>query len=80
MCNNDTLAKQQAILDTKQLLQFIKPISERLYWSVLTKDPRFPKPLMGGNGRKALHSREAVENYLHEVARSGFMPPTEGSV
>lgn len=66
---------QTAILDTKQLLQFIKPISERTYWSVIAKDPRFPKPIMGGNGKKALHSREAVENYLKILARDGFISP-----
>lgn len=59
-------------MDTKQLLAYIKPISERLYWSVLTKDPRFPKPLIGGNGAKALHSVEAVAAYLDEAARTGF--------
>jgi len=73
--------QQTAIMDTKQLLAYIKPISERLYWSVLTKDPRFPKPLIGGNGAKALHSVEAVATYLEEAARTGFMAPadSEGS-
>lgn len=67
--------QQFEILDTKQLLEFIKPISERIYWSVIAKDPRFPKPLMGGNGRKALHSRQAVEEYLKILARDGFIQP-----
>ena len=67
--------QQFEILDTKQLLEFIKPISERIYWSVIAKDPRFPKPLMGGNGRKALHSRQAVEDYLKILARDGFIQP-----
>lgn len=67
--------QQTAILDTKQLLMFIKPISERTYWNIVAKDPRFPKPLKGGHGRKALHSRIAVENYLNEVARTGFIFP-----
>ena len=69
------VTQQTAIIDTKQLMAYIKPISERLYWSVLTKDPRFPKPVLGGNGAKALHSVEAIDNYLREVARTGFMGP-----
>lgn len=67
--------RQTAILDTKGLLQYIKPISERLYWNVLTKDPRFPKPVIGGNGAKALHSRESIDRFLEEAARTGFMKP-----
>lgn len=70
---------QTSILDTKQLLAFIKPISERLYWSVLAKDPRFPAPVVGGNGRKALHSSAAVRSYLDEASRTGFMLP-DGSI
>lgn len=73
------MIQQTAILDTRQLLEFIKPISERVYWTIVAKDPRFPKPLMGGKGRKALHSREAVEKYLIEVARTGFINPGEES-
>lgn len=68
-------ARQSAILNTKQLLEFIKPISVHSYWNLLAKDPRFPKPVMGGNGAKALHSTEAVDNYLREAARTGFMRP-----
>lgn len=67
--------QQTEILNTKQLLEFIKPISQRTYWKVIAKDPRFPKPLVGGNGRKALHSRCAVEEYLKELARTGFIYP-----
>lgn len=74
--NNLAATRQTAILDTRQLLEFIKPISERIYWSVVAKDPRFPKPIMGGDGRKALHSRERVESYLVEVGRTGFMSPS----
>ena len=70
--------QQTAILDTKQLLAYIKPISEHTYWSVLAKDPRFPKPILGGNGAKALHSREKIDAYLAEVARTGFMAPQSG--
>lgn len=76
MSNRSTI-QQTAIMDTKQLLAYIKPISERLYWSVLTKDPRFPKPIIGGNGAKALHSVEAVDAYLREAARTGFMTPAD---
>lgn len=75
---NTTMTKniqQTAIVDTKQLLLYIKPISERMYWTVLAKDPRFPKPLAGGKGCKALHSVEAIDNYLREVARTGFIQP-----
>lgn len=71
--------RQTEILDTKQLLDFIKPLSERIYWSVIAKDPRFPKPIVGGKGRKALHSRSAVENYLKEVARTGFSAAAEAN-
>lgn len=67
--------RQTEILDTKQLLDFIKPISEKVYWSIIAKDPRFPKPIMGGQGRKALHSRQAVEDYLKVLARDGFNQP-----
>ena len=67
--------RQSAILNTKQLLEFIKPIGIGMYWAVLHKDPRFPKPVIGGNGSKALHSTEAVEKYLQEAARTGFMRP-----
>lgn len=70
--------RQTSILDTKQLLEYIRPISERVYWSVLTKDPRFPKPVMGGNGCKALHSREKIDDYLAEVGRTGFIGPGSG--
>lgn len=62
-------------MDTRQLLQYIKPISHHTYWKIIAKDPRFPKPLMGGNGAKALHSVEAVDEYLREVARTGFILP-----
>lgn len=67
--------QQTSIIDTKQLLAYIKPISHRLYWTVLAKDPRWPKPLTGGNGAKALHSIEAVDRYLAEAARTGFFKP-----
>lgn len=69
--------QQTAILDTKQLLAYIKPISVKTYWSIVAKDPRFPKPIMGGAGAKALHSRELVDLYLKEVGRTGFIYPTE---
>ncbi|MBS1188944.1 MAG: hypothetical protein H6R10_736 [Rhodocyclaceae bacterium] len=71
----NTAWQQKAILDTKQLLSYIKPISHRLYWNVLAKDPRFPKPVIGGNGAKALHSREAIDRFLEEAARTGFQKP-----
>lgn len=74
MEGNQVKTNQTAIVDTKQLLQYIKPISERVYWSLIAKDPRFPKPILGGNGAKALHSVEAVDKYLQEVGRTGFMP------
>ena len=70
-----TEPKQTAIMDTKQLLSYIKPISHHTYWKVIAKDPRFPKPIMGGNGAKALHSREHIDRYLEQVARDGFYPP-----
>lgn len=69
--------QQTAIIDTKQLIAYIKPISHHTYWKVLAKDPRAPKPLMGGNGAKALHSVEAWDAYLREVARTGFIFPAE---
>lgn len=74
--------QQMAIMDTKQLLAYIKPISHHTYWKVMVKDPRFPKPIQGGNGAKALHGVEAVDRYLQEVALTGFftLPPgAEGS-
>lgn len=77
--SNKSTFQQTAIMDTRQLLAYIKPISERLYWSVVAKDPRFPKPVIGGNGAKALHSVEAVDAYLREAARTGFMAPAESS-
>ncbi len=39
--------RQTAIMDTKQLIAYIKPISHHTYWKVMAKDPRFPKPIMG---------------------------------
>ena len=66
--------RQTKIFNTEQLLAYIKPISENTYWNVMKKDPRFPKPIMGGNGAKALHSRELIDRYLEEVGRTGFMP------
>lgn len=72
--------QQTAILDTNQLIAYIKPISKRIYWSVMTKDPRFPKPVIGGNGVKALHSREKIDDYLAEVGRTGFMAPDHSEV
>lgn len=71
--NTKSTPQQTAIMNTKQLLTYIKPISERMYWTVLAKDPRFPKPLSGGNGRKALHSVSAIDAYLEEVAKTGFI-------
>lgn len=67
--------QQTAIINTKQLIAYIKPISHHTYWKVMAKDPRFPKPVMGGNGAKALHSVEAIDAYLREVGRTGFMLP-----
>lgn len=64
--------QQNEILDTKQLLQYIKPISHHTYWKVMAKDPRFPKPIIGGNGAKALHSRTKIDEYLRQVAITGF--------
>lgn len=71
--------RQTAIMDTKQLLSYIKPISHHTYWKVLAKDPRFPKPIMGGNRAKALHSKEQIDRYLEEVARTGFYAPAENT-
>lgn len=68
-------ARQTSIIDTKQLISYLKPISEGLYYKVLTKDPRWPKPVVGGNGAKALHSVEAIDRYLAEAARTGFLKP-----
>ena len=70
--------RQTAILDTKQLLEYIKPIGVNTYWNVMAKDPRFPAPIMGGNGSKALHSREKIDRFLEEVGRTGFMAPEDG--
>lgn len=67
--------RQTAIMDTKQLIAYIKPISHHTYWKIIAKDPRFPKPIMGGNGAKALHGVEAVDLYLQEAARTGFILP-----
>lgn len=77
--NQEKPRQQTVIIDTKQLLAYIKPISHHLYWKVLAKDPRWPKPIAGGNGAKALHSVEAVDRYLAEAARTGFFRP-DGSV
>ncbi|MDO9069064.1 MAG: hypothetical protein U0989_02660 [Azonexus sp.] len=71
--------QQTAIIDTKQLLAYIKPISHHTYWKVIAKDPRFPKPILGGNGAKALHSVELVDRYLQEVARTGFIQPPDAA-
>lgn len=67
--------QQDAILDTKQVLAYIKPISHHRFWNVVVKDPRFPKPILGGNGAKAIYGREAIDDYLKEVARTGFQNP-----
>lgn len=77
--NHEKPRQQTAIIDTKQLISYLKPISEGLYYKVLTKDPRWPKPVVGGNGTKALHSVEAIDRYLAEAARTGFFRP-DGSV
>lgn len=71
--------RQTAIMNTNQLIDYIKPISKNKYWKVLAKDPRFPKPIMGGNGAKALHSKEQVDRYLEEVARTGFLAANDDS-
>ena len=68
-------AQQNVIADTNQLLAYIKPISHQIYWKVLKKDPRAPKPVLGGDGCKAFHSLPAWDEYLNEVARTGFMAP-----
>lgn len=69
--------QQAAIMNTKQLLAYIKPLSHHTYWKVMAKDPRFPKPIMGGAGSKALHSVELIDAYLREVARTGFLQEGE---
>lgn len=77
----ENTARQQVLADTKTLLQFIKPISVHTFWHVVAKDPRFPKPVIGGGqGAKALHSLPAVSAYLEEVARTGFMGPDGSTV
>lgn len=67
--------RQTALLDTKQVLQYIKPLSHHTYWNVMKKDPRWPKPVQGGNGSKEVYGRAAIDLYLEEVARTGFMSP-----
>ena len=71
----NVVGQQKAIVDTKQLIQYIKPISVHDYWHAVVKDPRFPAPVVGGNGSKALHSLSAIDAFLEEAARTGFLTP-----
>lgn len=73
--SENTHPRQTAIMDTKQVLAYIKPISHHRFWKVVVKDPRFPKPILGGNGAKAIYGREPIDRYLDEVARTGFQNP-----
>ena len=68
-------SRQSAIIGTNEVIQYIKPIGVHTFWHVLKHDPRFPAPVLGGNGGKALYAIEQVDAYLREAGRTGFYGP-----
>lgn len=60
-------------LNTEAVLARFRPIGRSRASKIIQKDPRFPRPLLGGRpGSKAIYSRQAVDAYFDLAAREGF--------
>jgi hypothetical protein len=56
------------------LVLMARPIGATTLRARILRDPRFPRPIMGGQvaGSKAIWSRAAAESALERIAREGF--------
>lgn len=54
-------------LTSKEVRAFIKPLPDHLFWR-FKKDPRFPKPFLGGNGGRNIYLKADIEAFLDAVS------------
>ena len=60
--------RQTQFLTLTEVRQYLKPWSDKDFWNILKKHPKFPAPVRGGPGSKQIYTKDSIDQFVVDFA------------